>query len=136
MLLKKKTRPEAEINLGAFSDIAFLLIIFFILTTTLIRPAFEKLSIPSGTSDPTAKEQKNLTINLSPTEIRYGPKGRPVSMDKLHELLKAENFPAKSEQDRIVILDSTDDVLYEDYYGVVMAIAKSGGVLALIEHTK
>ena len=48
MALKRKPRPDADINVGPFSDIAFLMIIFFILATTLIKPAGGKLDIPSA----------------------------------------------------------------------------------------
>ena len=145
MLLRRKERPSAEINVGPFSDNAFLLIIFFILTTTLVKPAFEKLDIPSGTANPDEKNQKQFSILLKPSEIRHGEKAQLVSgvaaadgdfgkqVDALRALLDKEKFLAKEEKDRIVVLESTDDVPYEEYYKVVMAITESGGVLALVE---
>ena len=39
--------------MGPFSDVAFLLIIFFIVTTTLVRPMGRLIDIPSATSDRT-----------------------------------------------------------------------------------
>ncbi|MBF0243834.1 MAG: biopolymer transporter ExbD [Planctomycetes bacterium] len=136
---KRKTRSgDCDVDVGSFSDIAFLLIIFFILTTTFDRPAGNQLDIPSGTSDPSEKEQKQVTINLKPDEIRLnnGDKGdipAPISIEELRDSLLALDFPKKRENDRMIILDSAPDVPYEKYYQVVMAISHAGGVLALME---
>lgn len=133
MLLKKRKKDDAEINVGAFADIAFLLIIFFILTTTFIKPAGEKLEIPSGTTDPEQKEQKQLTISLSPAEIHYGEKAEKMTLAELQTALAKEAFPTKPEKNRIVILDTDAAVTYEEYFKVVMAITQAGGVLGLVE---
>jgi len=136
MLLRRKARPQPEIYVASFADIAFLLIIFFILTTELNKPFGKELQIPSGVTDPAQKAKENLTVNLKPGfQIRYGEKAQEIrSLPELQEKLKSENLLARKEEDRIVILDSSPLVSYKDYYQVVMAITKAGGVLALVEY--
>jgi len=130
----KRRKPDApEINVGAFSDIAFLLIIFFILTTTFVRPAGEKLQIPAGTTDPEQKDRKQLTITLAPNEILYGEKGDTVTIEQLREKLLRERLPKRPAEDRIIILETDPVVPYETYFQAVMAITNAGGVLALVE---
>ncbi|MBM4031608.1 MAG: biopolymer transporter ExbD, partial [Planctomycetes bacterium] len=48
----RKQRPFFEPEVTSFADIAFLLIIFFILTTTFVVPAGQKLDIPAASADP------------------------------------------------------------------------------------
>ncbi len=134
MKLKRRSRAPAEIDLGTFADIVFLIIIFFVLTTTLIKPSYEELEVPSGTSDPKKKKQKQLTIHLNADGILYGRKETSVSLAELRQRLEKEKFLAKEEKDRMVILDSSENVDYGTYYEVVMSIDRAGGILALVEH--
>ena len=136
MLLNKKARRDADIDVGAFADIAFLLIIFFILTTTFVVTAGRKMDIPSGSSSPSKTEQKQLTVNLTSDRIEYGENNKRMDMEQLRLALAAENFSTKEQEQRMVILDSRDDVAYERYYKVVMAISEAGGVLALVDESE
>jgi len=133
MRFKRRPRQESDIDVTSFSDIAFLLIIFFILTTTFVKPAGRQLNIPSGTNDPAKKEQKQLTVILSPGEIRYGEQGRILTIDQLRETLHREKLPQRPDDQRIVVVESKIDVPYDEYFQVVMAISRAGGVLGLLE---
>jgi biopolymer transport protein ExbD len=133
MPLHRRNRAMAALDVSAFADIAFLLIIFFILTTTFVRPAGAPLEIPAGAEDKKQSEKKNLTVSLSPTAIRYGEKGEAVTLDELRARLLKRDLPRRAEADRIVILDSAPTVKYQAYYEVVMVINSTGGVLALID---
>jgi biopolymer transport protein ExbD len=136
MRLKLRRRSDSEaINVGPFADIAFLLIIFFILTTEFVKPAGDRIQIPSGTTDKARDSEKRLTVNLRPDEIRYGEKSRPVTLPELKGILAGLDLPGKPEEQRIVILDSAPEVAYQRYFETVMAIADAGGVLALIDHS-
>ncbi len=133
MALKRNRQTEAEINLASFSDIAFLLIIFFILTTQFVKPAGNNMAIPSGSTDPSKKQEKYLTINLSADKILWDGKDE-MSLEELRRRLLQENFKDKPPEQRVIILDAGRDVPYQRYFEVVTAIAKADGVLALIEH--
>jgi biopolymer transport protein ExbD len=133
MKATKRKLPSARIDVGAFSDIAFLLIIFFILTTSFVKPFGHGLEIPSGSSDESRKDQKQLTVNLRPGQILYGEKGEKVTFERLRELLLAERFAEKKAEERMVLIECSRDLPYEEYFPVVMAISESGGVLALLD---
>jgi biopolymer transport protein ExbD len=55
-------------------------------------------------------------------------------MDQLRAELWKKNFPSRSEKDRAVVLETSDDVKYERYYQVATAIAAAGGVVAIMEN--
>ncbi|GAF94229.1 unnamed protein product [marine sediment metagenome] len=131
--LRRRTKKHLDLDVSAFADVAFLLIIFFILTTTFLKPAGSKVDIPAGATDPNKKQDANLTISLVGETIHFGPRGREMAIDELRAALLLENFPAKPESRRIVIVNSAPDVPYDLYFKVVMAIDGAGGVLALLE---
>ncbi|MGD0092596.1 MAG: biopolymer transporter ExbD [Planctomycetota bacterium] len=126
-----KVRGLIEVDLNSLVDIAFLLILFFMLATTFLKPAGDKIQIPSGGSS--SSQSKTLTIALSTTGIRYGDSKAVISIDELQARLLSEKLPQKEPAGRLVILESARDVPYKDYFRVVMSITQAGGVLALID---
>ncbi len=132
MAKRKKKRQPADVNVGPFSDIAFLLIIFFILTATFLKLAGNKLDIPSAESSPTAKTDEQPTITLVGNRITWGQSMREIELEELRSRLFNMNLPEKPESKRIVVINSAPDVPYQRYYEVMMSVNDAGGVLGLI----
>jgi biopolymer transport protein ExbD len=62
----KSDDSEAEINLTPLIDVVFLLLIFFMVTTTFSREAQIKLKLPEATSsEQVSPEENSLTIQIS-----------------------------------------------------------------------
>jgi biopolymer transport protein ExbD len=120
-----------DVDLNSLVDIAFLLILFFMLATTFLKPAGEKIQIPAGGQS--SSQSKSLTVLLSTTGIRYGDTKSAISLEELRARLLEEKLGDKEPAQRLVILESARDVPYEDYFSVVMTITQAGGVLALID---
>jgi biopolymer transport protein ExbD len=136
MKIQRKQRPLSEINVGAFSDIAFLLIIFFILTSTFLKVSGSKMDIPSGTTEKSEEEQKQLTIDLQIDNIHLGEDTAPLTMEELRERLIGADLPSKAESQRMVLLISQKEVPYDRYFKVVTAISQAGGILALLDESE
>ena len=135
--LSKKKSGDISPDLTSFSDIANLLIIFFILTTTLARPFGRRMDMPSSSKPPEEQKQQAVqpTVNIMADRLMFseGDKSeREVTMNELRSLLWKKNFPAKAEKDRAVILETAPEVTYERYYQVATAIAAAGGVIAIL----
>ncbi|HEY3325290.1 MAG TPA: biopolymer transporter ExbD [Planctomycetota bacterium] len=130
--MKRGESGLKEIDLNSLVDIAFLLILFFMLATTFMRPAGDKVQIPSGGHS--TAQSKTLTVQMSTSGIIFGDSKNPISMDELQARLASERLPEKEPNQRLVILESAKDVPYSDYFRVVMMITQSGGVLALIDN--
>ena len=133
----KRPRPTAEIETGSFSDISFLLIIFFVLTTTFTKTTGRQVDLPSAAPPEKAKtdsQQKLPSVNILPDRILYSQTGEDpaettlpalkTSLDKLH-------LPQRPENERLVLVEVGDEVPYERYFQVVTLVAASGGVVAL-----
>ena len=137
--LGKRQTGDIRPDLTSFSDIANLLIIFFILTTSLARPFGRIMDMPSSAKPPQELNQPadTPTVNLTADRITLADgdkEGKELTMDELRRELWKRNFAARSEKDRCVVLETADDVTYERYYQVATAIAAAGGVVAVMEN--
>ena len=133
----KKRQGDIEPDLTSFSDIANLLIIFFILTTTLARPWGRQVDMPSASTPPQQQKQESdtPTINLTADRITISEgseTGKEITMNELRQYLWKKNFPAMDEKHRSVSVETANEVPYERYYQVVTAIAAAGGVVAIL----
>ena len=134
----KKRQGDIEPDLTSFSDIANLLIIFFILTTTLARPWGRQVDMPSAATPPQQQKQQSdtPTVNLTKDRITISDggdeSGKEVTMNEFRQFLWKKNFPKMDEKHKSVSVETSDDVPYERYYQVVTAIAAAGGVVAIL----
>ena len=133
----KQKKGDIEPDLTSFSDIANLLIIFFILTTTLARPWGRTVDMPSAATPPQQEKQQSdtPTVNLMRDRITIAEGGegeKEVTMNELRQYLWKKNFPKMDDKHKSVSVETSDDVPYERYYQVVTAIAAAGGVVAIL----
>ena len=131
---KPKKRRIGEIPTGSFSDIAFLLIIYFLVATTLTKMQGFEADMPSGETDNQAKEKDDSpTINLVYDKIRYGEDGKIVTLKGLSDRLRALNLWEKEGEKKVVMLEATHDTPYDLYFKVLGIISSNGGVVAMME---
>lgn len=135
MKIARKPRASGDIDVTSFSDIAFLLIIFFVLTTSFVRTMGLSVIIPSSTQDPAKKSEGDYpTVVLSADSMQFQDKD--VTIDQLRERLADMKLIEKKEEARFIVLESAPEVTYERYFEVVTAISKLGGILAIAEPTE
>ena len=137
MSLKKKERREASMDVSSFSDIANLLIIFFILTTSLAHPFGKLLEMPSASTpeDNSQKAPKIPSVNLMADKLVFTEgegAEREITPNQLRAELMSRNLNSKQPNDRLVILEVAEEVPYQRYYQVVTMISEAGGVVAMI----
>lgn len=138
----RRARLSAEIETGSFSDISFLLIIFFVLTTTLSKPLGRLVEVPSAAPPETQKasnEDKTPQLNVLADRILFGFGAKENDEKSLPEikgeLIKCA-FPSKKPEERMVVVEVADDVPWDRYFKVVTMVAEVGGVVALVEGEK
>jgi biopolymer transport protein ExbD len=131
--LGRPAKPRGDVDVTSFSDLAFLLIVFFVLTTTFLRPQGASVSIPSRTNDPEQKpEDEPPTINLSVDKLLFD--GDSLTMEELRERLFEMKLDRVKDDQKTIVLDSSADVPFKRYFRVVTAVARAGGILAILEH--
>ena len=62
MALKSRNKVSANFSMSSMTDIVFLLLIFFMVTSTLIAPNALKLLLPQSNSQASAKPQVTVSI--------------------------------------------------------------------------
>ncbi len=132
MRLVRPAKPRGDVDVTSFSDLAFLLIVFFVLTTTFLRPQGASVSIPSQTNEPERKaKHEPPTINLSADKLLLD--GKDITMEALRERLFDMNLDQLKDDQKTVVLDSSADVPFHRYFRVVTAVSRAGGFLAILE---
>ena len=63
MAIKSRNKVEPTFNSSSMSDLVFLLLIFFMLTSTLVAPNAIKLMLPSSNSKTLAKQTVTVYVN-------------------------------------------------------------------------
>ena len=80
MRLKTKNKVSPNFNMSSMTDIVFLLLIFFMLTSTLVSPNALKLLLPNSKSK--TLEKQTLSVSIT-EEIEYYIENRQVNIEDL-----------------------------------------------------
>ena len=104
MAIRRTTKVDSSFSMSSMTDIVFLLLIFFLVTSTLINPNALKLLLPKSTGQVSAKatvsvsikhwqEDNNFSyhINGNETPVRFNQ-----IEDQLIDLLQNEEDPTFS----------------------------------------
>lgn len=133
MAIKQRTKVSAEFSMSSMTDIVFLLLIFFLVTSTLINPNALKLLLPKSTGQVSAKATVSVSIkhwqdtdrfsyhiNGDETPIRFD-----LIEDELIELLQTEEDPTFSiyadETVPIKEVVAVMNIAKRNHYKVIMA---------------
>ncbi len=87
MKLRGRNKFSPEVSTSSMSDIMFFLMLFFLITSTLVSPSVIKLTLPSSKKNQTVRK---VEVSISITkELNYYVNNTPVSAETLEvELLK------------------------------------------------
>jgi biopolymer transport protein ExbD len=106
MDLKPKHRVGVEMNNTTMSDLVFLLLIFFMLTSTLISPNAIKLLLPSSTSPRVLAPAKPVKIYID-EKLQYYIDGIPVDELKLAEQMTIRLNDSPPDASVVINADAT-----------------------------
>lgn len=82
MALNKRNRVQAQFSMSSLTDIIFLLLIFFMLTSSLVIPNALNLQLPSSSSSSSSSSQVNTIQILNNGSLRYN--NSAVDMENLN----------------------------------------------------
>ena len=106
MAIKRTTRADASFSMSSMTDIVFLLLIFFLVTSTLINPNALKLLLPKSTGQVSAKP----TVSVSIKDWGEGTYTYHINGNEL-----AENNLAQVEDDLVGLLQNEEDPTFSIY---------------------
>jgi biopolymer transport protein ExbD len=71
MALKRYNKAEPSFSMASMSDLVFLLLIFFLISSTLVYPNALKLLLPKSTNQVSAKPMVSVSIKHHPEQNRF-----------------------------------------------------------------
>ena len=100
MKLKSDNKVNANFQMSSLTDIIFLLLIFFMLTSTLVAPNAIKINLPSATGQTIASQSVYVTID---EQDQIYVKEQPVASTELEEQLIAAVNDTEESSPTVVI---------------------------------
>lgn len=123
MSLRARLREtHSEVDTGPLNDILFILLMFFLLISTLANPNVIKTNLPKGKSD--TKMRQSVTIGLN-KEGKLFMGQLPISFAQLDSVVKLEADKVKPDTLSIVIAADTASK-YGDVFKIFYAAKKAG----------
>ncbi|MBO7084059.1 MAG: biopolymer transporter ExbD [Bacteroidales bacterium] len=116
MAIKTRNKIGVSFNSSSMSDLVFLLLIFFMLTSTLVAPNAIKLLLPSSSSKTMAKQTVTVYIN---DLFQYYVDETPVTDDELASSIGAK---IAGESDATIVLRSDKSVPVQYVVNVIDAV--------------
>jgi len=108
MAIKSRNKIEPTFNSSSMSDLVFLLLIFFMLTSTLVAPNAIKLMLPSSSSKTMAKQTLTVYVN---DQFQYFVDETSADESQLTEFINAK-IGADSEATVVLRSDKSVPVQY------------------------
>ncbi len=124
--LKKKSKASSEIPSSSLADMAFLLLIFFMVSTTFRREKQRKLEIPQAEATQKLDEPRKNTLN-----VWLEKNGSIYINDQNIQTDQVSNIvgPAYAEnQHLVVVLRADSDVPYHYVNSIQEQLQKAGAV--------
>lgn len=128
---KHRQLDQNAVPTTSLADMMFLLLIFFIMTTTLTRITGFVTDIPSGAKGQAAAQEKTPTVALHDGKITVND--HDMSKEEMRKYITELRLDQKTGDAKVVIVSSTGRVGYQDYYETMAMIQTAGGIVAMIQ---
>ena len=129
MGFKKNNKVSAQFNMSSLTDIIFLLLIFFMLTSSMVVPNALNLKLPG-------KSQTQVTAKAKPFNVEIDRKGQYFVNGKRISIASIENSLLKVKERRkgnpVSITISPDGRVPNEYVVAVMDVAYRLGIDAIM----
>ena len=126
MGLRSRNKVSANFNMSSMTDIVFLLLIFFMLTSTLVSPNALKLLLPSSKAK--TLEKQTISISITKDIDFYINENKVIAASieqELKLLISNEKEPAIIlHTDKTVAIEhvvKVMDIAYRNKYKIVLA---------------
>ena len=116
MAIKARNKVEPTFNSSSMSDLVFLLLIFFMLTSTLVAPNAIKLMLPSSNSKTMAKQTVTVYVN---EQLQYYVDETAADETQLTDLI---NSKIGNDSQATVVLRSDKTVPVQYIVNVIDAV--------------
>lgn len=128
MAIQSRNKISPSFNMAGMSDIVFLLLIFFMITSTLIHPTALKLLLPRGSNQTSAKPLTTVSITRN---LQYYVEDVAVPFEDLEQYLQDK----LGENPEVYISVHVDRRVAVEHLVDVMNIAKKNNYKLILATT-
>jgi biopolymer transport protein ExbD len=126
MNLRKRHKDEGEVHTGPLNDILFILLLFFLIVSTLANPNVIRLSQPKSKSD--TKSKQTVVVSIDANKQFYVGTSKVTLADLRSRL---QPFLAKEPDQPSIVINADKSVPVEDVVAV-MRIARDLGAKSVL----
>ena len=132
MNIRRKLRTHAEVHTGPLNDILFILLLFFLIASTLANPNLVRVSNPKGDKDMKAKQNIVVTVDK---EQKFYIGTQMIPTEQLDTVLTRAITNARQTIDSPSVVINADTSAYYGEVFRIMRLAKRNGakVAALVK---
>jgi len=125
MNIRRKLRAHTEVHTGPLNDILFILLLFFLIASTLANPNVIRVNNPRASKD--MKVKQNIVVSVN-KEHQYFLGQTPVDYNALDTLLKVQIENARKYIDTPSVVINADTIAYWGEIVRIMSVAKKYNV--------
>ena len=112
------------------NDIAFILIVFFLVCASVEPEDGRSQIIPSSEKNEDQKNSLTIEVGLTPATVTID--GTPYHQDQFPIRIQQLIEQKKTESERVVVVKSQADVPYNHWIAMTEIIEKAGGIVTLL----
>lgn len=124
MNIRKRLKEKPELHTGALNDILFILLLFFLIVSTLANPNVVKVNNPKGKAD--TKTRQNIVLSID-KENKIFLNQQQIEANQLDTIIGAEVVKAKQLLDTPTVVINADTISFTGSFFKIMASAKRAG---------
>ena len=125
MKFKRTLREEFSINITPLIDVVFLLLIFFMLTTTFSRETRLLINLPEANADIAENQSPQIEITVA-REGGYTINGRALINSRLETLMRGLELESGGDLNVPIILIADAEATHQSVVTAMDAISQSG----------
>ena len=127
MKFRRKARESVEINLASLIDVVFILLLFFVVTTTFTRETQLKVDLPEAASGtpPQPSELKTLEVLIG-VDGGYSLNGQVLLKSDLPSLMSALQKESESDNNLPVVISADAKTPHQAVITAMDAAGKLG----------
>jgi len=130
MNIRRKLKTHAEVHTGPLNDILFILLLFFLIASTLANPNLVRVNNPKGDKD--MKARQNIVVTVDKDQKFYIGTQLIPSQD-LDTLLTQAIINARQAVDSPSVVINADTVaLYGEVFRIMRLAKRNGAKVAAL----
>jgi len=131
MKIKSHHKAEPHVPFIALADIAWQIIIFFMIASSFSQNDSLNVDLPSGANSSTGPAENNISVQAGETTLMIDSKS--VEFGSLETELKRMLEGRATEQGKAVVLVFRDDLSFQRCTEIMYAVQKAGGSVVFSE---